>query len=688
MSKLDPKLRYLLRHQPDDPAALAASIRLPPARQGLHVLVRCAGQDAGELRERLGAHMAILAVVEGPQTIVSGITSLEGARALAQDERVLGVEAAGQLHGEVDRSCVEAGATALHQGVPPLRGDGVLIGFIDTGIDVKHPDFRHADGSSRIQFLWDQAAKQGGSPGPGDVGRVYSKQDLDGFLGGGGPPVPHQDQNGHGTQIAGVAAGNGRVPHQPQRAGMAPAADLVVVSTRIGPVEVFNPALMVAGLDFMVQCAGRMNRPLVINISNGSNRGGHAGESMLEAAVDSLARRPGVVLVKSAGNEHGRHSHAGGQLAQGESVRRRFNSSLQNEEQDILEVWFGGDDRIAIAVQPPGAPEPLPQHFALPGKVVRFQTQGRNAIEIDADGIDADGTGDVQAMVFIGRGAVDLIQPGDWTLHLRGDHIVDGRFDAWVERYPFGAKPLEQALFVAADADPSRTITVPGTARRIITVGAYVTRVEAGAPPLGELSRTSSRGPTRSGLAKPDLAAPGEVIFAAAPGGGYAPGRGSSMAAPHVAGAAALLLQAHPRLTGEQVQQLLVRSARRDGSASGAPDLAWGAGRLDVRAAVQLAGIASFPQVLGARVVGTRLHWSTDIRCTGAVRFNSHQHRMLLGRASGSRASLEAAREHVVDLAGLPAGRYFCEILAFADGPHPWRTVDDQHGAHYEVLVP
>ncbi|HEX7889115.1 MAG TPA: S8 family peptidase [Ramlibacter sp.] len=688
MPKLDPKLRYLLRHRPDDPAALAASIRLPPADEGLFVLVRCAGQAAGTLRERLGAHMAILAVVEGPQTIVSGLTSLEGARALAGDEVVLGVEAAGQLHGEVDRSCVEAGATAVHQGVPPLRGEDVLIGFIDTGIDLKHPDFRHADGTSRIQFLWDQKAAVGGAPGPGDIGRVYSRQELDDFLAGGGAPVPHQDQQGHGTQIAGVAAGNGRVAHQPQRAGMAPEADLVVVSTPIGPVEVFNPALMVAGLDFMAQCAERMHRPLVINISNGSNRGGHGGESMLEAAVDSLARRPGVVLVKSAGNEHGRGSHAGGRIAQGETLRRRFNSSLQNEEQDILEIWFGGDDRIAVAVQPPGAPEPLPEHFAAPGQVVRFQTQARNAIEIDADGIDAEGTGDVQVMVFIGRGAAGLIQPGDWTLHLRGDHVVDGRFDAWVERYPFGLKPLEQALFVAADADPSRTITVPGTARRIITVGAYVTRVEPGAPPLGELSRNSSRGPTRSGLAKPDLAAPGEVIFAAAPGGGYASGKGSSLAAPHVAGAAALLLQARPRLTCEQVQQLLARSARRDGPASGAPDLSWGAGRLDVRAAVQLAATATFPQVLGPRVVGTRLHWSTAVACTGAVRFNTHQRRMLLGRASGSRASLEAAKEQVVDLAGLPAGHYFCEILAFAVGPHPWRTVDDNLGAHYEVVVP
>lgn len=242
---------------------------------------------------------------------------------------------------------------------------------------------------------------------------------------------------------------------------------------------------------------------------------------------------------------------------------------------------------------------------------------------------------------------------------------------------------------------PTCTISIPGTARRIITVGSYVTRFNSDTA-VGGLSRFSSRGPSRYGLRKPEIAAPGEtiasVLSAASSDPPFVPGYmlmpGTSMAAPHVTGVAALLLQINPQFTCEQVKQLLARAARRDGAAASAPDDSWGDGRLTAQQAVNLARTVRFPVVSDGAVNGTVISWTTDIPTTGAVRFNTVQRRIALGRALGSRASLAPATQHSIDLQGLPADTYHCEILAFTPSPDEWLTLEDNQGQHFAVTVP
>lgn len=162
---------------------------------------------------------------------------------------------------------------------------------------------------------------------------------------------------------------------------------------------------------------------------------------------------------------------------------------------------------------------------------------------------------------------------------------------------------------------------------------------------------------------------------------------GTSMAAPHVTGAAALLLEINPQFTCEQVKQLFVQAARRDGAAASAPDDGWGDGRLTVQRAVELARTVRFPIVSNVAVNGTTVSWDTDIPTTGAVKYNPHQRRLLLGRSTGSRASLTVGTHHSIDLQGLPTATYNCEILAFTPAPDEWQMGEDNQGQHYAVTV-
>jgi len=252
-----------------------------------------------------------------------------------------------------------------------------------------------------------------------------------------------------------------------------------------------------------------------------------------------------------------------------------------------------------------------------------------------------------------------------------------------------------QARFRPSSADHTRTISIPGTSRRILTVGSYVTRGEAFE--RGKISDFSSRGPTRFGHQKPEIAAPGQSIISARSSDSSSISRppnpdnlhtsmpGTSMAAPHVTGAVALVLSRRPGLTSEQVKQILVRSARVDTFSDSAPDNTWGAGKLDAAAAVALAEAVTFPKFLEVRIEGAELTWVTDLPTTATLRIHASRRRLLLGRSSITRTQLALGTQHGVDLSDLGPGTWFCEILAFRE--EGFRTTDDNDGACYVVTV-
>jgi subtilisin family serine protease len=704
MNKLDPRLRRVLRTLPAEtagPAEPAATI-VPELSERvgweatspevLEVLIRAA--DDRVVDELRADGIEVQFPTRGATTVASVQVPLQVLETLQDNEAVERIEASRPMFTDLDISGADVRATGLHR--PPLavRGGGVIVGIVDGGIDYTHPSLRNADGSSRILFLWDQGAPPVPG-GPVPLGREYTKADLDAALASPNPRqlVPHEDTvDGHGTHVAGIAAGNERTSGG-RFTGIAPDADLIAVAYESeGGVTLGRSSRAYQALSYIVQRA--QHRPVAINVSQGMNSGGHIGETVLETGLDNLVREPGVVVVKSAGNEQQWNTHAGGQLRQGETIALELVVRSSNRQDDVVELWYDGSDRIGVALQPPDGP-PLPA--VAPGQQRTFETPAGNLASIESD-INANDTGDTAVTIILTRGDAGVIQPGTWRLHLRGDVIRAGRYDAWIERAQRDALNMgEQTRFSPASAESTRTITIPGTARRIITVGSYVTRSVGGftsSPPRGQISSFSSRGPTRLGLLKPEVAAPGEEILSARssnstrlaqPDRFHTGMSGTSMAAPHVTGAAALVLSIRPNLTCEQVKQIIMRTARRDGFTSDAPDTTWGNGRLDVTAAVEQARTARFPRIEHARVDGTSLAWNTEPATSGGVRFHSSRSQLQLGKTLGSRTDPTLRNAHMVDLADLEFGTYFCEILVTSqDG---WWTVDDNGGALHTITV-
>ncbi|GII03981.1 S8 family serine peptidase [Planobispora takensis] len=726
MSTLDVRLRHLLRtvaERPDRPRAVAP----PPAervgwRPGdgagtVDVLVRAAGAGWGELAEEVSPLSPALSPERGsgrgqgsasgtgpeaatgaaPETgtgVYAARVPLDRLERLAAHPAVERVEASRLMFPELNVSRPDVRAEVFIDGeTGPVRGKRTIVAIIDSGIDYTHPSFRHADGSSRVLYLWDQAAPAA-SGGSVPYGAEYLKTDLDKALADADPlqVVPHRDdETGHGTHVAGIAAGD-ESGFGGDYSGIAPEADLVVVALAGEPgVSLGRSAQLVEAVDYAVRRAE--GHPVAVTISQGMNGGGHCGETLVERALDDLARRPGVAIVKSAGNERRWDVHAGGVIGQGETVSLDVLVRPGDRQDDIIEIWFPGGDRLDVAVVPPTGSASA---AVAPGQLRLFTTDRGDLVTIDSEE-DSAGTGDTSTTVILTAGDAAGLEAGLWRLVLYGDAVHDGRYDAWIERAPrTGPGAAEQSRFAPGSADPSRTISVPGTARRVITVASYMIRPSGAFDPasLGGLSDFSSAGPTRFGDRKPDLAAPGEIITSARcrnsarlpqPDGGHTLMAGTSMAAPHVCGAAALILSQRPELTGEQVGQILTRSARRDGPSAAAPDDAWGAGKLDAASAVALARTAAFPRILEAGVTGSTLTWETDTDTTWSVRYHTVPGRLLLGRALGERTGTSPGRRHRVDLSALGPGVYACEIVVFS--PDGFWTRDDDAGRSHLVPV-
>ncbi len=683
MATLDPRLESLMRAS-NERAATRGRFIAAQSDTGqspmVEVLVRLRNQAGGEEAEvaallKLGMRMR--ATVRGTYTVISGEIPIDSLPALQRMDGVRRVEASRQLTPELDLCVPEVGAHVLHSAHPAIRGAGTLIGVIDTGIDFRHPDFINPDGSSRIYRLWDQNA----APVHGSsvyYGREYTREQITAALRGLTPAtdcVPI-DPDGHGTHVCGIAAGSGRA--RPTHVGLAPEAELIVVALSDGDISTLGRSVRAfEAFNYVVERAA--GKPVAINFSQGMNGGGHCGETVLETGIDNLARLPNVVIIKSAGNEQLMRIHAGGTLRSGETREVLLEVSENDELDDVMEIWFADDDDISVALRPPGE-EASP--FLVRGVNHVFKTNAGNNVSINIE-MDAEGTGDTATTLILSRGSASMIKPGHWTLLLRAGTVVDGRFDAWIERTvrPGG----EQTRFAQGSHDPTRTISIPGTARNVITVGAYVTR-----PGLyskrtaGSMATSSSRGPTRYGQYKPDLVAPGEVMESAGVGTrGTVRKCGTSMAAAVVTGAAALIMSQRSGLTCGQLKQILTRTARIDGTSENLPDNVWGYGKLDVQAAIELAAKAQFPVITNVRVEGLTISWETDITTTGSVRFLPNRRQLLLGKLPHIVNDSKLSNSHQVTLPELSAGKYFCQIVAFS--AERFFTEDDNDGDCYEV---
>jgi subtilisin family serine protease len=607
IGRLDPRLRTLFDSEGDGAAPLRYAACSGAAAMGKGMdEVRVLLHFNGSIEPAKAAGFKPSSIAGD---VAAGSASLVDLAVIAALDSVTRIESSRPLVSELDISIKETTADQLHFAEPPLSGSGVLIGLIDSGIDYTHGCFRAEDGATRILAIWDQnllAVTGESSPRNFTYGVEYSRETINQALqlsATADEKVRHKDTRGHGTLVAGIAAGNGlasgfaiglsgakreikeRNINDEQAVGtyvgVAPQADLLVVAYDTEGT-IGESAAMQDAVKYLLDKAESLQRPIVINISQGDFIGPHDGSSLLERGIDQLLGKPGQIIVKAAGNARGCNAHASGTVSAGGMVCLPLTVPESDKRRDTIDIWYAGADRFDVAIQ---QQDERVTNFVSPGPCgVTLSLPNGNRVYLVSSTADP-ANSDNRIYIEIQPGSRPTICPGEWAIWLKGVVVEQGLFHAWIDR---STDPAPQ--FVGEFVSDDYTLSIPGTSKKIITVGSYITRIPDSDGALnGQLAPYSSFGPTRDGRAKPEIVAPGEAIISALSG---AKGKrqyflmgGTSMSAPHVTGAAALLLEKNPSLTQDEIRELLCRHARTDSHTGSPPDKGWGQGKLDVAAA-------------------------------------------------------------------------------------------------------
>jgi subtilisin family serine protease len=310
--------------------------------------------------------------------IVSIRLPLDQAASLAEHPDIIGMSLAKSFRPTLDHSIPDTGGDFLRTRFTNgefvgLTGKGSVVAIIDSGIDWQHSDFRKPDGSTRIKYLWDPSdptymlsnGTAGSSPPSGGQGTVYTEAQINDALQGIGT-VYSNDECGHGTHVAGIAAGNGAASGggiaPGTFVGMAPEADIVVVRVFGDDCAYLGQQInLIQAGAFVDQMAQTLGRPYVINLSLGTQIGGHDGYDFEEIAIDSLVGpgKPGKAVVVSAGNDSGRGAHTGGQFGSEGTTNQtiRIEATQKGPNLAIYDLWFHRGDNFTISLEGGGKPE-------------------------------------------------------------------------------------------------------------------------------------------------------------------------------------------------------------------------------------------------------------------------------------------------------------------------------------------
>ncbi|MDF2613675.1 MAG: family peptidase [Clostridia bacterium] len=511
----------------------------------------------------------------------------QGAEAEVQNlERQANLLAVPSLYGLNAREALIDANILLFHDYPfgELRGNNIIIGFVDTGIDYTNKIFQNADNTTRIARIWDQTL-QGNPPRGFSYGAQYTQEEINRALQSENPYeiVPTRDEIGHGTFLAGVAAGDDKMGTDEYRGG---APDAIIAMVKMRPAKAYLKAYFliretvtayqendfIAGINYLLQVALELRRPLVICVGVGNNNGAHDGTTVAERYLNSLSTIENLAILVAAGNEANSGHHFAGNIATGQSQDVELNVA-EGEIGFYINIWASKSDRIALAMRSPI------------GQVIERVPLISNEIRTYNFSLEQTLITVIYDYPEAQTGAENIIirfenpTPGLWTLSIYGEEMIQGIYNMWLPRNDFIA---DETRFLRSDV--LITVGIPSTGENMITVGAYDYIDQS-------VYVGSGRGPRADGQIKPELIAPGVNIEGPRLGGGYTTFVGTSVAAAIAASAVALLMQWAviegnlSQMNTRIARGILIRGAARRRGAE-YPNPAEGYGRLDLRSSI------------------------------------------------------------------------------------------------------
>lgn len=488
-----------------------------------------------------------------------------------------------KIYGLTDDEAIEASRINDLRSIPALdfRGKGVLVGIVDTGIDYTNPVFVREDGSTKIAYIWDQTIETGISPPDAMFGSVYTMEQINQALVSPTPTdiVPSIDEIGHGTMMAGIAAGN--MVNEENFSGVVPDAELIVVKLRQAKQALRNfyiiPENSLAyqentimwGVQYCLEISRQLGRPLAICLGIGSSQGGHDGRSPLPNLLNIFGAFHNTVIVTAVGNEGNRGRHYYGIIDPAVGSNTVELNVSDDEVGFTMELWGDSPGIFSIDILSPSG-EYIPR---IPAglrvqRTITFIFE-RTVINVDYQTVETM-TGDQLIMLRFRD-----ITTGTWVFNVYGQGDLAAGFHIWL---PMGDFITDNTYFLQPNI--YTTLLDPSTAASPISMTAYN-------PVNQNLYVNSGRGYSRADIIKPELAAPGVNYLAPALDHTFTQYTGTSAAAAHTAGIAAIALEwgsilgNNPNMDSIEVKNYLIRGARRRGNLS-YPNRDWGYGIVDV----------------------------------------------------------------------------------------------------------
>ena len=462
-----------------------------------------------------------------------------------------------------------------------LKGKGILIGFLDSGIDYTNPVFRNLDGTTRIAAIWDQTVQSGSPPEGFAYGTEFTEEQINEALKEENPlsVVPSSDDTGHGTYTASLAAGSGS-PRE-QFLGAAPEASIAVVKLKQAKQYLrdyyfipdsavcYQETDLMLGLKYLNDLADTLKLPLVVCITVGSSMGGHIGTLPLSYLIEGYSTRANHITVIGTGNEADKRHHYFNTIADmsdRKSVEIRVGENVTGFS---LELWTDIPNILSISILSPSGENTSRIPFRVGASAEVDFLFERTKVSVDYRLLVEKSTSELIFFRF------DAPAPGIWKIIIEPLTLADGQFHMWLPVTEF----LSGEIYFL-EPDPYYTLTNPATAESPIIVSYYNGNTDA-------LSQASGRGYTRFQQINPNIAAPGVDVTGALPGGRFSPRTGASVAASITAGAIALMLEwllsyeNVPGIDSYQIKSLLILGTVRPKTME-YPNREWGYGQLNL----------------------------------------------------------------------------------------------------------